>query len=84
MIVSKYGADNLGWWSKRSLYGKGFGCWKSTHVRLDFFKSLVCFGARNGSRVLSWHDKCCREPPLSVQFPNLFRMACARDAIVHE
>jgi len=38
----------------------------------------------NGSRVLFWHDKWCGEQPLKVQFPNLFRIACTRDATVHE
>jgi len=39
---------------------------------------------RNGYRVLFWHDKWCGEQPLEVQFPNLFKMACLRDATVRE
>jgi len=53
VIVSKYGANSSGWWSKRSPYAHEVGCWKSIRAMLDFFKSLVCFEAR----VLFWHHK---------------------------
>jgi len=52
VIVSKYGAVSLGWWSTRSPYAHGAGSWKFIHARLDLFRSLVCFKRRNGSRVL--------------------------------
>ena len=42
------------------------------------------FEVRNGARVLLWHDTWCGDQPLKVQFPNLSRMACLRDAIVHD
>jgi len=54
VIVSKYGTDRLGWWSKKSPFAHGVGCWKSIHSTLDFFKSFVRFEVGNGARVLFW------------------------------
>jgi len=52
VIKAKYGIDELGWWSKKSPYPYGVGCWKSILVGLERFKSLVHFKVRDGSRVL--------------------------------
>ena len=41
MIKAKYGIDELGWWSKKSSYSHGIGCWKSILAGLEHFKSLV-------------------------------------------
>jgi len=51
-----------------------------------FFKCIVCFEVGNGSRMLFWHDKWCGEvgTTLKFQFPNLFKMACLRDATAQE
>jgi len=48
VIVSKYGANSLRWWSKRSLYAHGVGSCKSIHAMLDLFRSLLCFEPING------------------------------------
>jgi len=56
VIVSKYGVDRFGWWSKRSSFVHGVGCWKSILSSLEVFKSFVCIEVRNGVRVFFWHD----------------------------
>ena len=61
MIVSKYGIDRLSWWSKKSPFAHGVGCWKSINSTLDFFKYNVRFEVGNGARVLFWQDKWCEE-----------------------
>jgi len=43
VIVSKYGVDNLGWWSKKSHYAHGVGCWKSILGGLELFKDFGAF-----------------------------------------
>ena len=60
MIVAKYGVDILGWWTKKSSFAHGLGCWKSILVGLERFKSLVRFEVNNGSRVRFWHDVWCK------------------------
>ena len=84
MIVSKYGTNRLGWWSKKSLFAHGVGCWKSIHSTLDFFKSFVHFEVGNGVRVLFCQDKWCGDQPVKDQFPNLLRMASSSEATVQE
>ena len=39
-IKAKYGIDELGWWSKKSPYPHGVGCWKSVLAGFERFKSL--------------------------------------------
>ena len=45
VVVAKYGVDNLGWWSKKSCYAHGVGCWKAI---LGGFGALQDFGAFSG------------------------------------
>jgi len=71
VIASKYGLDNLGWWSKKSPYAQGVGCWKSILVVLELFKTSVHLKVRNGSMMLLWQDVWCGDCPLKAQFPNL-------------
>ena len=84
VIVSKYGTDSFGWWSKRSPYAHAVGCQKSIYSSLDFFRSIVCFEVENGCRVLFWLDKWCGEQLLKFQFPSPFRMTCLRDVKVQD
>jgi len=75
VIVSKYGVDTLGWWTKKSPYAHGVHCWKSILTGLKPFKTLVRFQIGNGSRFLFCQDMWCGESSLESQFPDLFRMA---------
>ena len=84
MVASKYGVNNLRWWSKKSPYAHGVGCWKSILVGLELFKTLVHFKIRNGSRVLSWQDVWCGDRSLNTQFRDLLRMARFRDVMMHQ
>jgi len=84
VTVSKYGVDNLGWWSKKSPYAHGVGCCKSILGGLELFKTLVRFQVRNGSRVLFWQDVWCGEISLKSQFPDLVRMVRFKEATVDQ
>jgi len=84
VVASKYGVNNLRWWSKKSPYAHGVGCWKSILVGLELFKTLVHFKIRNGSRVLSWQDVWCGDSSLNTQFSDLFRLAQFKDATMHQ
>jgi len=84
VIVSKYGTDRLGWWSKKSPFCSRGRVLEFYPFHFGFFKSFVCFKVGNGPRVLFWQDKWCTDQPLKAQFPNLFRMASSREATVQE
>lgn len=51
---------------------------------LECFRSLVHVEAKNGPRVLFWHDVWCGDQPLKIQFLQLFRKAILKDATVHD
>ena len=52
VILSKCETYSLSyWWRKRNPYAHGVSCQKSIHAGLDFFKSLIYFEVRNGSKV---------------------------------
>ena len=72
--------DQIGWWSKKSRYAHGVGCWKFILAGLEFFKTLVRFPVGNGSRVLFWQNVWCGDSSLKSQFPNLFRIAHFKEA----
>ena len=82
VIASKYGVDNSRWWCKKSPNAHGVGCWKSILKGLELFKTLVRFKVKNGSNVLFWQDVWCAVSSLKTQFPNLFRLARFKDAMV--
>jgi len=84
VIIFKYGADNLGWWSKKSPYPHRVGCWKFILAGLKLFKTLVHFQVRNGSRVLVSRDVWCGESSLMYKFPDLFGMARFKEAMVDQ
>ena len=44
----------------------------------------VHYEVGDGSKVLFWHDVWCGELPLKVLFPELFIIACGKDAWVEE
>jgi hypothetical protein len=51
-------------------------------ARLGHFSPHVRFDARNGSRIKFWHDVWYGETALQESFPDLFRLARGRDALV--
>ena len=54
-------------------------------LSVQILKAFACFEVRNGARVFFfWHDTWCEDQRLKIQFLNLFRMACLRDAMVHD
>jgi len=84
VVVAKYGVEKLGWWSKKSHYAHGVGCWKSILGGLELFKNLVCFQIGNGNRVLFWQDVWYGESSPKSQFSNLYRMAHCKEATVDQ
>ena len=51
-------------------------------ARLGHFSRHVRFDARNGSHIKFWHDVWCGKTALQESFPDLFRLARSRDALV--
>ena len=60
------------------------GCWKFILAGLELLKTLVHFMVRNDSSVLLWHDVWCCDHPLKTPYPDIFRIAHFKDAMVQE
>ena len=56
--------------------------WQSIKNGWDTLHRFVSFKVGDGLSIKFWHDFWSREPPLKDIFPELFCVACNRDASV--
>jgi hypothetical protein len=73
-----------GWCSKEVGGSFGVGVWKCIRRGCDAFAAHVRYAVGDGSKVLFWHDVLCGELPLKTLFPELFLIACGKNAWVEE
>ena len=59
----------------------GVGLWKFIWVGWDSF-SVLKFEVGNGSRIRFWDDVWCTDGSLKDAYPELYRIACIKDALV--
>jgi hypothetical protein len=83
-VAIKYGSMSDGWCSKEVGGSFGVGVWKCIRTGWNVFAAHVRFEVGDGSKVLFWHDVLCGELPLKTLFPELFLIACGKDAWVEE
>ena len=60
----------------------GVGLWKFIQSRWANFSKLVTFEVGDGSLIRFWDDVWCTEEPLKLAYPELYRIACVKDAPV--
>jgi len=84
VVAIKYGSVRGGWCSKEVGGSFGVGVWKCIRTVCDAFAAHVRYEVGDGSKVLFWHDVWCVELPLKTLFPELFLIACGKDAWVEE
>ena len=58
------------------------GLWKNIMRVLGKFSCHTKFKVGDGFKVRLWHDLWCRDKALKEVFPNLYGIACAKDASV--
>jgi hypothetical protein len=80
VVAIKYGSMRGGWCSKEVEGSFGVGVRRGW----DAFAVHVRYEVGDGSKVLFWHDVWCGELPLKTLFPELFLIACGKDAWVEE
>jgi hypothetical protein len=80
----KYESMRGGWCSKEVGVSFGVGVWKCIRRGWDAFAAHVRYEVGDGSKVLFWHDVWCGDLPLKTLFPELFIIACGKDAWVEE
>ena len=82
VIVVKYGSLEGGWMSKASSGPHGVGLWKFIRSRWDTFSEFVSFEVGHSSLIRFWDDVWCIEEPLKFVYPELYCIACVKDAPV--
>ena len=78
----KYGSLEGGWTSKIPSGTYGVGLWKFIRSGWDKFSQMLKFEVGDGTRILFWDDVWCTDNPLKVAYPELYRIAKAKDAFV--
>ena len=82
VIMEKYGFLEGEWMSKMPIEPYGVGLWKFIHLGWDNFFRFLMFEVGNCSRIRFWDDVLCLDKPLKVVYPELYRIACVKDAAV--
>uniref|UniRef100_A0A2N9IEM8 Reverse transcriptase zinc-binding domain-containing protein n=1 Tax=Fagus sylvatica TaxID=28930 RepID=A0A2N9IEM8_FAGSY len=82
VIMVKYGSLEGGWISKAPNEPHGVGLWKFIHSRWAKFSKFTAFEVGDGSLIRFWDDVWCIDEPLKLAYPELYRIACVKDALV--
>jgi hypothetical protein len=80
--MEKYGSMEGGWMTKAPMGPYGVGLWKFIQNGWDKFSRLLTFDVGDGTRIGFWDDVWCIGEPLKVVFPELYRIARVKDAVV--
>uniref|UniRef100_A0A2N9I5C4 Reverse transcriptase domain-containing protein n=1 Tax=Fagus sylvatica TaxID=28930 RepID=A0A2N9I5C4_FAGSY len=82
VVMEKYGSMEGGWMTKAPMGPYGVGLWKFIQNGWDKFSRLLTFDVGDGTRIGFWDDVWCIGEPLKVVFPELYRIARVKDAVV--
>ncbi|XP_059462221.1 uncharacterized protein LOC132191291, partial [Corylus avellana] len=82
VVDAKFGSLWGGWCSMELGGTFGVGLRKNIRKGWDTFQGFMSFEVGDGTRVRFWHDLRCGVTALKTAFPDLFSIACAKDASV--
>ena len=82
VIQAKYGSLGGGWTSNAVQGSHGVGLWKHIRKGWDQFSQFTMFKVGDGSAIRFWTDFWCGSGPLKQTIPELFRLACNKEAYI--
>jgi hypothetical protein len=82
VVMVKYGALEGGWASKMPTGTYGVGLWKFIRSGWNKFSRMLKYEVGDGTRIRFWDDVWCIDSPLKSAYPELYRIARAKDAFV--
>jgi hypothetical protein len=75
---------NGGWCTKAVEGPYGVGVWKQLLRGWEVLLRFISFRIGDGSHIIFWHDNWYGNQPLKEAFPELFRIACNKEAWVKD
>ena len=84
IIVLKYGSLGGDWCSCSVSGPYGVSLWKSISRGWANFSRFISYKVGDGSSISFWTDNWCGVSPLKLQFPDLYRMARFKNALVRD
>ena len=84
LVGAKHDMMRGGWYSKEVGGPYRVGVWKCIRRWWRGFAHHLRYDIEDGSTVFFWHDVWCGERHLKFVFPELFNIACNKDAWVEE
>uniref|UniRef100_A0A2N9FMZ6 Uncharacterized protein n=1 Tax=Fagus sylvatica TaxID=28930 RepID=A0A2N9FMZ6_FAGSY len=82
LICSKYGNSHGGWITREVSGPHGVSLWKTIRKEWGSFVKYVNFEVGDGSKVKFWLDTWCGSSSLKEGYPDLFRIARDKEALV--
>jgi hypothetical protein len=82
LICSKYGNSHGGWTTTEVTRPHGVSLWKTIRKEWDNFAKYVNFEVRDGTKIKFWSDIWCGSCSLKDEYPDLFRIAQDKEALV--
>uniref|UniRef100_A0A2N9I585 Reverse transcriptase zinc-binding domain-containing protein n=1 Tax=Fagus sylvatica TaxID=28930 RepID=A0A2N9I585_FAGSY len=81
-IASKYGLLQGGWCTREVPRPYGVSLWKNVRKEWGSFTRFLSFEVGDGTLANFWTSRCCRPCTLKEAYPELFRIARNKDALV--
>ena len=82
VIRAKYGAEAGDWCSNSVPDSYGVSLWKTISSGWSTFSRYIQLQIGNGTKVKFWYDVWYGDNPLSMCFPDLFRISNDKEAYV--
>jgi hypothetical protein len=82
VVDGKYSSLENGWSTAVSHGPHGVSLWKNIRGGWAKFERIIYFKVGNGAQIRFWYDTWCGDYPLKDIFPDLYCIACDKEAFV--
>jgi len=82
VVALKFREEWGGWTSKLNRGVHGCGLWRSIRMGWVAFSKNIWFKGGAGDRVKLWTNQWCRDSPLQLTYPSVYRITSNKEASV--
>jgi hypothetical protein len=84
VIVEKYGIHRGGWCLEETQGPYRVCLWRKIRNGLRNLSNYISFKVGDGSHICFWLDVWCGDVALKFSFPELYLIACGKEALVYD